>query len=161
MKVTKARKSSLGASVRVTKKRTNEIEHFRSQTAGKTTAASEAQQIHELKKLTIGKRECICQASGVKKRVVINRKTGLHLKTLFGVSWNKHSQQKRILASYGVKFESERKERNLREELVQEQIVVKNMEVTVSDDTKSSDTSTATRSVAHIHDNPSFVKNTL
>ena len=63
VKVTKARKSSLDASVRVTKKRTNEIEHFRRQTAGKTTAASEAQQIHELKKLTIGKRERICQAS--------------------------------------------------------------------------------------------------
>ena len=94
MKVTKARKSSLDASVRVTKKRTNEIEHFRRQTAGKTTEASEAQQIHELKKLTIGKRERICQASGVKKRVVINRKTGLHLKTLLGVSWHKHSQQK-------------------------------------------------------------------
>ena len=63
VKVTKARKSSLDASVRVTKKRTNELEHFRRQTAGKTTEANEAQQIHELKKLTIGKRERICQAS--------------------------------------------------------------------------------------------------
>ena len=65
------------------------------------------------------------------------------------------------MASYGVKFESERKERKLREELVQEQIVVKNMAVTVSDDTKSSDTATATRPVAYIRDIPSFVRYTL
>ena len=57
-----------------------------------------------------------------------------------------------------MKFESERKERKLREELVQEQTVIKNMQVTVSDNTKSSDTSTATRPLDCICDIPSFVR---
>ena len=64
----------------------------RRQTAVKTTEAREARQESELKELTMGKRERICQASGVKKRVVINRKTGLRLKTLLGVSWHKFFQ---------------------------------------------------------------------
>ena len=48
VKVIKARKSSLDASVRVTKKRANEIEKFRRQTAGKITRFSFAGSVYSM-----------------------------------------------------------------------------------------------------------------
>ena len=57
------------------------------------------------------KKESICAAAGVRNRVVVSKKTGFALETALGLSWRKYVRQKRTLASLGVKFESEKKER--------------------------------------------------
>ena len=117
---------------------------------GKQIASEEKQQVEVLKPqehskfMSSGnyqrrKKDSICAAAGVRNRVVVSKKTGLALKTALGLSWRKYVRQKRILASLGVKFESETKERELKHTIVKEHVTVKNKNVCVYDDSKTNE----------------------
>ena len=107
------------------------------------------------------KKESICAAAGVRNRVVVSKKTGLALKTALGLSWCKYVCQKRILASLGVKFENEKKERELKRTIVKEHVTVKNKNVCVYDDSKTNEVVEKSMPVAYITHLPTFVTDLL
>ena len=116
-KVTKPRVPSDKASHSRRKIKARETVCCQTETAGRSIGASRAWQIDDLRKLPKKKKESICAAACVRNRVVVSKKTGLVLKTALGLSWYKYVRQKRILASLGVKFDSEKKERDLKHTL--------------------------------------------
>ena len=90
--------------------------------SGGDIKSADLQQATELKRQPKAKRLEICSWAGVRHKVTVSRRYGLAMKTNCGFTWHQTRKYKRYMRKIGVEFESEKKERQDRNELLKESV---------------------------------------
>ena len=112
----KAQMSYKKTITQLTKKRkAKEVRRFRIKAAGK-----HADEVHsaELKSMGRERREKICGNAGVIQKAKLTKAQSLAMKVKLRLTWSQMRKQKALLRQFGVQFESEKAEREVRDSLM-------------------------------------------
>ena len=161
MKIRKARKESSIVKSPLKKKRAREISTARLLIAGSKSGAT--QQASELKQLPKDTRKNVCLKAGIEQDAELTAKKQLAMKAKMRLTWTQCRAFKRFAKSVGIKYESERREREERSKTYHA-ITATKMTVWVKND-KAPDSInvmiTQEASVVYVSDLPEFVMNLL
>lgn len=133
MKLRKARKPSSEAKSPLKRKRAKQLERCRRLVSGRGRLSTQQQQSSELKILKGKSKFSVCRNAGVVHKTSLSKKVSLAMKTSMGISWRQHRAQKRFLKRIGVQFESEKKEREVRDNIT-DKFTAKYISCTEKDD---------------------------
>jgi len=154
-KTVKARKASRVVSSPVRKRRNIIMEKVRLDLSGGTTADEAMQQGYEIRKAKKQKKQVLLEEAGYKKTAFISSKDALALRTSVGLSYSQTRKLHRFVKKRGVKIESERKQREVQQDIQAAEFDVKTETLT---DAQGKTTKT---SVVHIKNLPDFIYKTL
>ena len=85
--------------------------------SGKEEGAAISQQITQVKRLPKQVRQEIFDRAGIKPFAYIDRRQGSVLRTSLNLSWSKHRALRRMMRSSGIKFDAEKNERILQDDI--------------------------------------------
>lgn len=123
-KLIKPRKPTSDAKAKVVRQRAATMNKLRDSLSGGDTESCNQQQAAELKKFSLHTRENICSMAGIKsKKLCINAKKTLAMKTHVGISWSQLRKTKKFLRQAGIKFENEMNERTAKKEIIGDDLI--------------------------------------
>ncbi len=114
------------------------------------------------KRMPATKKDKLFHLTGCKRKVVVNRKTGLAMKSLCGLTTMQYRLQRKILRKSGITFASECSEqKELQEHIVQDSIVVEDRQLFFTDESSATGQSLKETPVVYVRDLCSFVSDLL